>query len=137
MFRHRPSSLARVDCIAGLPAHEIEALEGLVTPITLQPGEVLMSQGSVGSEAHLLLAGELIVERDGEAVAVLSPGAIVGEQAVLLNEPRNATVTAATDAVVAVMSRREFASMLERCPSLGREVLHAAVERAAAPMTER
>ena len=136
MFRRHQSSLAQVDSIAGLPGRELDALEGLVTPITLQAGEVLMSQGSVGSEAHLLLAGELIVERDGEPVAVLSPGAIVGEQAVLLNEPRNATVTAATDAVVAVMSRREFASMLQRCPSLGREVLHTAVERAASPTTE-
>ena len=137
MFRRHQSSLAQVYSIAGLPGRELDALEGLVTPITLQAGEVFKSQGRVGTDAHLLLAGELIVERDGEPGAVWSPGASGGEQAVLLNEPRNATVTAATDAVVAVMSRREFASMLQRCPSLGREVLHAAVERAAAPMTER
>lgn len=129
-----PTTIEAFAATKGLPASEIRALESLTTPIRLDAGDVLMHQGAFGNEVLLLLDGELVVERDGEALAVLVPGAVVGEQAVLLNEPRNATVTAATPVLIGVMNRREFASMLERCPTLGRDVLQTAIERATAAL---
>ena len=131
MIRRTPNPLFAA--FADAPRSEVKALEALTTPIQLEAGSVLMHQGAFGNEAHILLAGELLVERDGEAIAILSPGAVVGEQAVLLNEPRNATVTAATDVVVAAMNRREFSTLLERCPSLGRSILDSAALRASSP----
>ena len=76
--------------------------------------------------------GDIVIERDGDAIAMVGPGTVVGEQALLLNEPRNATVTAASDVVVAAMSRREFTSILEACPTIGRRILNEALTRAAA-----
>lgn len=112
---------------------ELAAFESLTTPVRVSAGTELMRQGRFGNEAHIVLEGELRIERDGEAIAIIGPGAAVGEHALLLNEPRNATVTAATDAVVAAMSRSEFSTMLEQCPSIGRRILEAALARTAAP----
>ena len=92
-----------------------------------------MRQGHFGNEAHIVLEGELLVERDGQVVAMVGAGSAVGEHALLLNEPRNATVTAATDAVVAAMSRSEFSTLLEKCPTIGRRILETALVRSAAP----
>ncbi len=89
----------------------------------------------IAPHAHEALVVPLrtyFVERDGEAVAVLTPGAIVGEQAVLLNLPRNASVTAGTDVRVAAMNRREFSTALDQCPQIARTILNSALERAGA-----
>src|SRR5438552_3053361 len=49
----------------------------------LEPGETLVDQGDPGDELYLLLDGVLGVEVDGEEVAEVGPGALVGERALL------------------------------------------------------
>jgi Cyclic nucleotide-binding domain len=69
----------------------------------LEPGEALMRQGEAGTEMYLLLGGVVNVEIDGEVVAELGVGALVGEMAYLEGGTRSATVRAATFARVAVV----------------------------------
>ena len=111
---------------------ELKRLDRSSTTLHVEAGTVLMQQGSYGNEALLLLEGELVVERDNEAVAVLTPGVAVGETALLLNEPRNATVRAATDVTVLALSRSEFNTVLDSCPNIARTILDAAFNRALA-----
>ena len=129
MMKHTPNPLADLATLADAPREELAALQSLSTVVRLTEGTVLMLEGAFGNEAHILIEGELLVERNGDAVAELSPGAVVGEHAVLLKEARNATVTAATDVVVAVMDRREFTSLLDRCPTIARLILTTALAR--------
>lgn len=63
---------------------------------SLAPGDVLVRQGDPGSDLYLLLDGLLTVEVDGEELADVGPGAIVGEHAVLGGGVRTATLRAAT-----------------------------------------
>jgi Cyclic nucleotide-binding domain len=71
----------------------------------LEAGETLVQQGGAGEDLFLflLLDGVLDVEVDGEIVAQVGPGAILGERA-LLEGARTATLRAATPARVAVVS---------------------------------
>jgi hypothetical protein len=69
----------------------------------LSPGETLVEQGDPGNELYLLLDGVLGVEIDGEEVAEVGPGALVGERALLEGGTRMATLRAATPARVAVV----------------------------------
>jgi len=50
-------------------------------------GDTLVEQGDAGVEVYLLLNGVLSVDVDGEVVAELGPGAIVGELAALGERP--------------------------------------------------
>ncbi len=68
----------------------------------LRKGKALTKQGDRGDEVFLLLDGVLTVEVDGEPVAELGPGAILGERAVLEGGVRTATLRAATKCKVAV-----------------------------------
>ncbi len=70
---------------------------------TLEPTETLVEQGAPGDELYLVLDGVLAVEIDGEAVAEIGPGAIVGERALLEGGTRTATLTAQTRCRVAVI----------------------------------
>jgi len=64
--------------------------------VKVEKGSMLIEQGQPGEMIHLILDGMLQVEVDGEVIAELGPGAIVGERAVLEGGVATATVTAIT-----------------------------------------
>jgi cyclic nucleotide-binding protein len=81
---------------------------------TLGEGEVLVEQGSPGDDLYLLLDGVLGVEVDGEQVAEMGPGTMLGERASLEGGTRTATLRALTPCRLAVIaselvSEREMA----------------------------
>jgi len=65
-------------------------------------GGVLVQQGEPGRELFLLLDGVLVVEVDGERLAEIGPGAILGERAILEGGTRTSTLRAVTPVKVAV-----------------------------------
>ena len=78
---------------------------GKVKRRTLKEGETLVEQGEAGSDLYLILDGVLAVEADGDEVAEVGPGNIVGEMALLQEEgKRTATLRARTPARVAVLA---------------------------------
>ena len=110
---------------------ELEVLGRVSTRIDVKEGSVLMREGAFGNEVLLLVKGQLLIERDGELIASASPGAVVGERAVILNEPRGATVRVAKDSTILAMTRSEFNTLLAECPSIARNILEEALSRAA------
>jgi hypothetical protein len=86
---------------------------------TLKPKAALTEQGQPGTELFLLLDGLLQVEVDGEPVAEIGPGAILGERALLEGGPRTATLRALTPSRVAVatadqLKREELEELSQR-----------------------
>jgi hypothetical protein len=69
---------------------------------TVKKGQTLTEQGAEGAELYLILDGVLDVVVDGEPVAEVGPGAILGERAVLEGGRRTATLRALTKCRVAV-----------------------------------
>lgn len=70
---------------------------------TIKPGMSLVEQGAVSDELFLLLNGVLVVEVDGQKIAELGPGAVLGERAVLEGGVRTATLRAVTECKVAAV----------------------------------
>lgn len=71
---------------------------------TLDAGELLTTQGEVASDVYLVMDGVFAVEIDGEGVAEIGPGAVVGERAALEGGVRTATLRATTRARVAAIA---------------------------------
>jgi hypothetical protein len=69
---------------------------------TVKKGRNVCEQGDPGDEVFLLLDGILDVIVDGEPIAEVGPGAILGERAVLEGGRRTATLTARTKCRIAV-----------------------------------
>jgi len=76
----------------------------------LAPGEVLITQGREGGDLFVLESGQLLVERDGVAIAsISSPNSVVGEMSVVLGTRNSATVRADGNATVRViMDARKY-----------------------------
>lgn len=84
----------------------------------LQRGETLVEQGEPGSDMFLLVDGVLDVEIDGEVVAQVGSGALLGELAVLGDGRRTATLRATRPSRVAVLSAASIAG--SKLPQLTR-----------------
>jgi hypothetical protein len=74
----------------------------------LQAGETLVEQDDPGSALFLVLDGMLDVDVDGEVVAEVGPGAILGVRAALEGGMRTSTLRAATRCRVVVIPQSEL-----------------------------
>jgi hypothetical protein len=74
----------------------------------VKEGKALVEQGAEGNELYLLLDGVLSVEVNGEPLADIGPGALLGERAILEGGTRTATLKAVTDCKVAVASAADI-----------------------------
>lgn len=84
---------------AGLDDKDLQALGSLAHQVSFAPGENVMSAAQVGDAFYLILSGKVEVwaSMDGarQSIAVLGPGQIVGERAMLYPDAhRIANVTA-------------------------------------------
>src|SRR5690606_38824062 len=73
------------------------------------PGQVIIREGDVGHEAYMIISGRCRVYRsvDGgeEALLTMGPGDVFGEMALLLDEPRAASVEAVERTSVMVLDK--------------------------------
>ncbi len=112
--------------------HELAMIDRLGTTISIQAGETFVAEGASGQEVLMILEGNAAVSRFGETIANVGPGDIVGEQAVLLNQPRNASLIATTPMVATVFTPREFRDLLHACPRLDLRMKELMAQRAVA-----
>lgn len=111
---------------------EIGELAKLGTQISLDAGSTLALEGALGREVVVIVSGTASVIRNGETVATVTEGGIVGEMAVLFDERRNASVVAETAVDAFVLTSQEFRSLLDACPRLANNVAVTAEQRLAA-----
>jgi aquaporin Z len=100
----------------------------------VKAGETVMTEGEPGMEAYLIERGMLDVRQgaassDAPRLARLEPGDWVGEMSLLLDEPRSATVVAATDAQLRRVSRQDMGRILTKDPRRTEELLRQLARR--------
>lgn len=90
-----------------MPIYETGAIQ------LLKAGELLMQEGEKGDYAYIIETGsvEILIERDGQeqVIGTRGAGALLGEMAMIDNQPRTASVRAIEDCSVLVISREDFA----------------------------
>jgi hypothetical protein len=69
----------------------------------LKEGDALVTEGDEGGELFLLLDGVVDIEVNGDQIAEIGPGALLGERALLEGGKRTATIRAKTPLRVAVV----------------------------------
>jgi CRP-like cAMP-binding protein len=106
-------------------------------PSRVSAGVVFIEEGeSVHTDYMvLLLEGDVRVDtgvvgaRQGTVMTVIGPGSLIGEMGVIDGGPRSATCTAATDLVVAVLSREALLRLITENPGVAARLLLAMAKR--------
>jgi MFS family permease len=122
--------LRATDLFAPLPPQALERVARDLVPVDAPAGSVVIRQGDPGSRFYVLVEGRAVVTRDGAKVTDRGPGDYFGEVALLLDQPRNATVTAVTDLRLFVLERDEFLRVVTGNAGVGMRARSVADERA-------
>jgi CRP-like cAMP-binding protein len=119
-------ALPALPLFSALPPRALERLLAVVEVRELASGAQVIGQGEEGKEAYVVVRGTLRAERPaaGEAtvLAVLGPGAIFGEMALVSDAPRAASVHAQEATRLLVMKRSDLEALAKDEPALGLEL---------------
>ncbi len=96
--------------------------------VTLEAGETLFERGDAGDGCYWLRSGVLkvcVASTKGEQriLAILGPGAIVGEMAMIDGLPRSASVAAVRACELTFVSRAAFLDILRQHPELYADIV--------------
>ncbi len=110
--------MVRLPVFAPLPVESINALFSRLEAVDAKAGQVIIRQGDPGDYYYVIKSGTVTVSRKSESgrVVVLSElgeGEGFGEEALLSEEPRNATVTMKTDGSLMRLTRQDFDQLLK------------------------
>ena len=104
-----PALLAGVSAFADFTADEIAQVLALTTRCDLPRGRLLFREGEPGDSCYVLVSGQvdvsIKVRGERHLLAQLGPGAVFGQLSLIAGEPRSASCTSRTDAILAQMSR--------------------------------
>jgi CRP-like cAMP-binding protein len=104
------------------------------TRMHLAKGDILIHEGTSAPAIYVIVGGRAEVRKarpDGSQALLgfVEPGEVVGEMALIDNQPHMATVVACEQTEVAVMSRQEFLRQLEGTDLLVRGIVEAMARR--------
>ncbi len=135
-------NLRRIPFFGELPDTELRAISETLKRERYLKGQVIFSEGQEGDALYLIESGQVqvVTGSPGEEkiLAYLGPGNFFGELALLLNEPRSATVRVVIDAEVWVLRKGALQDLLEDHPiialRMSRELSRRLVETSHTPI---
>ncbi|MDQ1506236.1 MAG: hypothetical protein QOD57_3963, partial [Actinomycetota bacterium] len=116
--------LRAIPFFRNLPAGALEAVAAQLQPEHHERGDVVFRQGEPGETMYLVVSGqvEVLAGADQAPLAALGPGSFVGELALLLGEPRSATLRVVTDTWLWALHRPDLDTLLTEHPVIGVEL---------------
>ena len=109
---HKVDLLRNVPLFSACSTKELRRIGAIADELDFREGKILTRQGGPGREMFILLDGTVKVERNGVQVNTLGPGDFLGEGALVLGKPRNATITATSPLRALVISDVNFKQLL-------------------------
>jgi|SRR5271157_2455445 len=93
-------------------------------------GEFVFKAGDSGETMYIITEGEVdIVDGSGTTLDTAGPGSIVGELALIDDEPRSAAVVAKTASRLVAVDRRRFQYMVQETPFFALAVMKVLADR--------
>jgi len=115
--------LGEIALFEGFSPAELHRVAELVEEVDAQAGAVLTEQGKPGQECFVIVTGEAGVDVGTNRVATLGPGDLVGEMALIDNQPRSATVRAVTPMKLLALDATRFRTLLDELPKANRAIM--------------
>ena len=126
------AKLLQIRTFQMVPPANLQAMFMRMQPVNAKPGEVIVQQGAEGDYFYVIMSGRCLVTREPKAgkpikLAELEPGSCFGEEALISEAQRNATVTAMVPTSLMRLSKADFRQLLNE--PLARQVALAEAEQ--------
>ncbi|MFZ5913172.1 MAG: cyclic nucleotide-binding domain-containing protein [Pseudomonadota bacterium] len=126
-------ALRKVSLFAGIEPAKLKLLAFTSERVNFATGQSLMRQGELGDTAYLILSGDAdVIVNSGAGpvkVAEIGRNGFVGEMAILRDQPRSATVTAASDMTTLKISKESFFQLVQDSPRIALELMRILAQR--------
>jgi CRP-like cAMP-binding protein len=112
------TTLLQTKAFHRIPPANIQAIFMRMQRVACRAGEIVIQQGSEGDYFYAIVSGKCIVtretplNREGIRLAELSVGDTFGEEALISEAKRNATVAMATDGVLMRLNKQDFRELM-------------------------
>lgn len=103
-----------------MPMTSIQGLFALLEPVELKAGDIVIKQGEPGEDYYIIASGACQVSRKPPSggkdinLAVLKAGDSFGEEALITETVRNATISMLTDGTVMKLSKDNFIELIKK-----------------------
>jgi len=135
-----PNRLTAIPIFSHLSPEEARRLAAFASETSVAEGQILMKQGDYSTELIAIEEGTADVIKDGEKIASLKEGDLIGEMGLLERRPRNADVIATSPMRVLKLTHWEIRRMsqdtVERIMQVIEERRSAGVADPASPERE-
>jgi CRP/FNR family transcriptional regulator, cyclic AMP receptor protein len=108
-----PARLTAIPIFSELSPEEARRLAAFATETSVAEGQILMKQGDYSTELIAIEEGTADVIQNGQKIASLKEGDLIGEMGLLEREPRNADVIATSPMRVIKLTHWEVRRMSE------------------------
>ena len=112
------TTLLQTNAFSRIPPGNIQAIFQRLQRLPLKAGEVVIRQGDEGDYFYIIVSGKCAVtretplSREGIKLAELGVGDSFGEEALIAEAKRNATVTMQSDGIVMRLSKQDFRELM-------------------------
>jgi CRP/FNR family transcriptional regulator, cyclic AMP receptor protein len=118
-----PNRLTAIPLFSHLSDEEANRLSAFATETSAAEGQILMKQGDYAVELIAIEEGTADVIQNGQKVASLGEGDLIGEMALFNREPRNADVIATSPMRLLKLTHWEIRRMSDETVERIREVV--------------
>jgi CRP/FNR family transcriptional regulator, cyclic AMP receptor protein len=91
--------------------------------VSIQAGVPLFNEGEPGKTMYVLMDGSAAVIAAGQVIEIATPGALLGEMALVDSSTRSATVMARSDCRLLSINNAQFDLLVRESPEFARHVM--------------
>lgn len=123
----RLGTLRQLALFSTLSRLELRVVDGLLHERRFLKGEIIFDEGEEGQALHVVIAGRVLICRQGEPesgrITEIDAGVAFGELALLENAPRALQARAEEDCVLASLARSDLESLLDTHAVIASKIL--------------
>jgi CRP/FNR family cyclic AMP-dependent transcriptional regulator len=125
----QPESLGHISRLNDLSNDELQKVVNAGRHFTLPAEWSLIWEGTAADKAYLIVNGEVSVRKQGEEIARLGPGDVIGEMGIVEQKLRSASVVSLTALEVIHFTREGLEQLIRDVPAFGEALRGTAQDR--------
>ncbi|MGO4258328.1 cyclic nucleotide-binding domain-containing protein [Marmoricola sp. RAF53] len=129
MSEAQPDKLKQLNRLESLSDADLKAVVAAGRHVHLPADWSLIWEKTPADKAYLIIDGEVSVRRNGQEIARLGAGDVIGELAIVNHKLRNASVVSLTPLEVIHFTREALTELLDSVPAFGEAIRATAADR--------